>query len=227
MIESTDLELFAPDLTDGKSPDFLSMITDAAIGFAESYIGRPLAAADYTEVLDGTAYEKLYVNNFPIVSVTSIKMDLNVPPAFGSDTLIPATDYYVDNESGEITLRALMTNPTLSAYGRYPQRGYRGVVPRTGPTVFPRSTKAIQIVYRGGYEDTHSKASAIKVALLELASYALKYGPSGGVGATSMSYLDTSQSIGFLQNANQAPIASALGFLATLKPYRFFAPTYP
>lgn len=228
MITVDDLLLFAPDYAAGKSADYLQLHCDAAVGFAEIYIQRKLTPATYTEYYDGNAYERLQLNNYPIISVTSIHLDLSIPPAFGDDTLVSADDYTIDADSGTIILRALQLNGTWNNFtGRYPQRRYQGVNNYGGPPVFPRSPRSLKVVYRAGYESTHRRYSAIKMALLELASYSMQFAGAGGISENSRSYIDTSVSIGYLQmQSGKPPVASAIAVLDQLKPIVFAAPLF-
>ena len=72
------------------------LITKASF-FANNYTGRILASQTFTEYYDGDGSTILFLNNYPITSVTTVHQDSD--RAFGSDTLIDATDYltYADN----------------------------------------------------------------------------------------------------------------------------------
>lgn len=71
-------------------------ITNASF-FANKHTGRILAKQTFTEYYDGDGSDILFLDNYPIVSITTVHQDSD--RAFGSDTLIAATDYltYADN----------------------------------------------------------------------------------------------------------------------------------
>ena len=73
-----------------------TLITKASV-FANNYTGRILAQQTFTEIYDGDGSDILFLDNYPIASVTTVHQDSD--RAFGSDTLVAATDYltYADN----------------------------------------------------------------------------------------------------------------------------------
>ena len=73
-----------------------TLITKASV-YANNYTGRILAQQTFTETYDGDGADILFLNNYPVTSVTTVHQDSD--RAFGSDTLVPATDYltYADN----------------------------------------------------------------------------------------------------------------------------------
>ncbi len=68
----------------------------------QNYTRRSLFYGSYTEYYDGRLGSAIFVNNAPIVSVTSVHDDTD--RVFGSDTLVPATDYFADENAGIIRL---------------------------------------------------------------------------------------------------------------------------
>jgi hypothetical protein len=60
----------------------LARLITAASRFVESWLGRPIAAADWQEVRDGTGGQRLAFANIPVTAVLSLSIDgLVIPPA--------------------------------------------------------------------------------------------------------------------------------------------------
>ena len=70
--------------------------------YIQNYCGRNFFYGTYTEYYDGNGTDKVFVNNYPIDSVTSLHDD--VDRAFGSNTLIASIDYYTKQVYGYIQL---------------------------------------------------------------------------------------------------------------------------
>ena len=72
------------------------LITKASV-FANNYTGRILAQQTFTETYDGDGSGILFLNNYPISSVTTVHQDSD--RVFGVDTLVDSGDYltYADN----------------------------------------------------------------------------------------------------------------------------------
>ncbi len=73
-----------------------TLITKASV-YANNYTGRILAQQTFTEIYDGDGTDILFLENYPIASVTTVHQDSE--RAFGSTTLVASTDYltYADN----------------------------------------------------------------------------------------------------------------------------------
>lgn len=65
--------------------------------FIESYAGRGLAKGTFTQKLDSYGHGKIYLRTWPILSITSIKID---------NVLVSAGDYLPYNEQGSILYRS-------------------------------------------------------------------------------------------------------------------------
>jgi uncharacterized phiE125 gp8 family phage protein len=77
----------------------LGLLMDSADDWVANQTGRDFAGGTYTEFFPGHA-ELLILANFPVASVTSVKVD--PAGAYGSDTLIDSTNYAVHSERGVI-----------------------------------------------------------------------------------------------------------------------------
>jgi uncharacterized phiE125 gp8 family phage protein len=89
-------------ITDAAQDTFLENLTNRAYKILETYLGRVIKSATYTEYMDGDGTGELILNQFPIISVTSIHDDLDRD--FTSTFLIAATDYVIYKERGVIKL---------------------------------------------------------------------------------------------------------------------------
>lgn len=115
--------------------------------------GRVFEQATFTDIIDGDGSSSILVKNYPIVSVTSINYD--VSRVFGSDTLIPSTDYAFDANAGIIKFN-----------GR----------------VLVEWPQAVKVVYVGGYTPAQMPADLkIAIAKLIIAEYLMAKGSINSV----------------------------------------------
>src|ERR1051325_4193770 len=77
----------------------LGLLMDSADAWVANQTGRDFVGGTYTEYFPGYA-ELLILANFPIASITSVKID--PAGAYGADTLIDSTNYAVHSERGVI-----------------------------------------------------------------------------------------------------------------------------
>jgi hypothetical protein len=106
---------------------------------AESLIGRKLDNADYTWYLDGNGGDKIILPVRPIVEIDGLYLDSGRDFATAEDE----DDYYVDTESGIITLYS---------------------------TTAPVGNRVIKVVADAGYTETTFPAD-LKMAFLEAISW--------------------------------------------------------
>src|SRR5439155_2647529 len=77
----------------------LGLLQDSADAWVAGYCERDFAGGTFTEYHPGaTAF--LFLRNFPVSSVTSVKADAGY--GFGASTVVPATAYVVHTERGVI-----------------------------------------------------------------------------------------------------------------------------
>ena len=74
-------------------------ITDASF-FANSYTGRILAQQTFTEYYDGDGSDILFLDNYPIASITTVHQDSN--RVFGLDTLVDSGDYFTYSDNRKL-----------------------------------------------------------------------------------------------------------------------------
>ncbi|ENW2348423.1 phage gp6-like head-tail connector protein [Neisseria gonorrhoeae] len=55
--------------------DFFLSVIDGVSGAAEAYIGRSLLAADYVGRYDGNGKDRIVLDNYPVLSVSSVKIN--------------------------------------------------------------------------------------------------------------------------------------------------------
>lgn len=72
----------------------LTRLISAASNYIQSWLNRDLLAADYTERFNGTGTASLMLPNYPVLSVTSVKINGLTIPA-GSDS---ADGYFFDSD---------------------------------------------------------------------------------------------------------------------------------
>lgn len=116
-------------LTSDSSQDaLLTNMINASQRICEQYLHHPILQASYTEYYDGDGTGKLILRKWPIISVTSIHIDID--REFDSDDLADPTNYYVDSENGIIEF-------------------YRAFA--AGPAWFDEGIKNIKVVYSAGF----------------------------------------------------------------------------
>ncbi|MBX7105188.1 MAG: phage head-tail connector protein [Gemmataceae bacterium] len=80
----------------------LDLLRDSADAFVAGYAGRDLAAGTFTEYFPGDV-QTAVVRNFPIATVTSVKVDRL--GGFGAETTLDPDAYVVDSARGRIYCR--------------------------------------------------------------------------------------------------------------------------
>lgn len=87
-------------LISGSTDDaLLTRLMDAADAFIAEYTGRDFAGGSFTEIF-AAGHELIFVRNFPVESVTSVKVDS--ARAFGAETTRAIDTYVVHSERGVI-----------------------------------------------------------------------------------------------------------------------------
>ena len=112
----------------------LGQLQDSADQWVDESCNRDFAGGTYTEYHPGCA-SYLYLRNFPVQSVTSVKVDPAY--AFGAGTLLPTTAYVVHAERGVV--QSLLGPWDLCA-------AYRGLV-LPGVVPWARGPRVVQVVY--------------------------------------------------------------------------------
>lgn len=105
--------------------DFISNLINRYSTLIESYLNKNVLSREYTEYFDGGGYSELFVNQYPITSVSGIYDDSNWEWNVGD--LIDADDYRVTNDANSI----VFNTTTLGDY-----------------------KENIKIVYTAGYDET-------------------------------------------------------------------------
>lgn len=205
----------------------LSLI--AASAAAERYTGREFRLWDGIEYYDGNGYPNLPLNHWPIVSVTSVYLDLNggygqVSGSFSSTTqltaglgfVVQATQGFLQRWSNQGAWPIGGIGPAVSPWG-YPGLARRG----TAMSGWPKVPGCVKVTYSGGYAEIPAD---VKVAVCAMADYALLATDNGGLMTTSQSYIDASVGSGFLTEAlargNVPALGSARGVLDSYKDVR-------
>ena len=106
----------------------LAEIQSAADSFVETFCGRSFSGGTFIEGHPGGGH-LLFLTNFPVAGVSSVKVDAT--RAFASDSLIPASAYVVHADRGVIELLDGTFVPTLPGWN-------------VGPRAFPG---AVQVIY--------------------------------------------------------------------------------
>jgi len=100
----------------------LTLLVDATNEFIKNYCHRIFEATDYDELYDGTGTNSLILNNYPIISITSIY----------------ASDEEVEERTG------------IDEEGYYIKDAEHGVIYNND--LWERGRGIIKVTYRGGYE---------------------------------------------------------------------------
>lgn len=125
--------------SDVNEDEKLQRIADETEAEVKEFLNRDLETATYTEKYDGTGEDRITLKQFPITSVTSVKVydGLDSLNAEVWDTWVQGTDYE----------RFVYSNEDTALY--------------VGGTVFPEGDQNIEIVYVAGYTATTSGATEL------------------------------------------------------------------
>ena len=118
----------------------LTRLMDGAVGFIADYTGRDFAGGTFTET-HAAGRDVIFLRNFPISSVTSVKAD--TARQFGPDTLRSATSYVLQAEYGVIES---LTGPFLP-----PRGGVRDDWPAAVQVVYATATGAVPAAVREAF----------------------------------------------------------------------------
>ncbi|MFC4768738.1 head-tail connector protein [Effusibacillus consociatus] len=107
------------DTTDTSKDSIIEFLINAASEAIEKYCRRKMKQATYTdEEYDGTGSQNLYLKQYPISSITSIKID---------DVVVAATEYKTRKESGIVVrMNAMWDKGILNLKVTY-QAGYAAI----------------------------------------------------------------------------------------------------
>ena len=124
----------------------LSIMIRAASQLAKTYCRRTFVdyvETDKVEYFDGDEYATLFVDEFPIISITSVEVAQD-----GSTytALVADTDYFIDND-----IDAIRTVDNLPFT--------QGALP---------SFKSVKVTYKGGYAEVPED---LKIAVMDLVEY--------------------------------------------------------
>ena len=134
-------------LVGGSGDDtMLAQLLDAADSFIEKYTGRSFAGGTFTETHPAGG-PMLFLRNFPVASVTSLKVDAD--RAFGSGTERDTATYAIHADRGVVESR---TGPFLTPY-------------RKGWADWPESVKVVYTTATG------SVPAAVKQAFADLVGH--------------------------------------------------------
>ena len=86
-------------ITTSADDTLLGLLQDSADKVVENYCNRDFAGGSFTEYHPGGS-EFVHLRNFPVDTLTSVKVDS--ARAFGTETLVPASDYVVHADRGVI-----------------------------------------------------------------------------------------------------------------------------
>ncbi len=118
----------------GSSDDsLLSLLQDSADKFVANWCERDFEGGTFTEYHPGGS-EFVHLRNFPIASVTSVKVDPNY--AFGSDTVISSSSYVAHTDWGVIQ----------SLAGPFLPRSRQGLV-NSEIRIWTRGPRVVQVIY--------------------------------------------------------------------------------
>lgn len=149
------------EITDTSKDSFLENKLNSAWKNLVSYLGQDLTQTTYTEDYDGDSTDTLILDQFPIISVTSVYIDFNrtwqtSPFTPDATTLVDPTTYFPDLKIGAIRL-------------------FKG-------GVFSKGVGNVHVIYVAGYTAIPYDAQE---ALLEYASFiSQRAGVEGRVAQT-------------------------------------------
>jgi hypothetical protein len=130
-------------ITTSADDTLLGLLQDSADAWLAGYCERDFAGGTFTEYLAGaTAF--LFLRNYPVTGVTSVKADAGY--GFGASTLVPATAYVVHAERGVIQSLAGAFLPVPS-----PKVAPWGYGPRSVEVVYATATGSVPADVKESY----------------------------------------------------------------------------
>jgi len=112
--------------------DQLINLANRSYKILEKYLGRQMKSQSYTEYYDGPDEYKLVLRKYPVVSVTTVHVDIERD--FGSDTLVDSGNYFVDTNVDT----SVGTIEFFDADG-------------SGPVWFEPGIRNVKVVYTAGF----------------------------------------------------------------------------
>jgi len=162
----------------------LSRLITAASEFVERHTGRSFSGIqNYTEIYDGTGRDRMQLRQWPVVSVSSIKIAPSIEITEAATEFPPA--------SGTFTLES----PPLSG-------GIQTLI--VHGHCFPRGRGAMQVTYTAGFADVPAD---VRQAVVELVGERYKHRDRIGLNSKS---IGNGESISFLQRDMSENVRSIL-----------------
>ena len=119
-------------ISDSTDDTLLNQLMTGADAYIASITGRDFAGGTYTELF-AAGQSTLFLANYPVTSVTSVKVDAS--RQFGSDTVLDASAYVLHADRGLIES---LTGPFLP-----PRGGVRDDWPAAVQVVYATATSAV------------------------------------------------------------------------------------
>jgi Phage gp6-like head-tail connector protein len=130
-------------ITTSADDSLLGLLQDSADAWVAGYCERDFAGGTFTEYHAGaTAF--LFLRNYPVTGVTSVKADAGY--GFGVSTVVPATAYVVHTERGVIQSLAGAFLPVAA-----PDVAPWGYGPRNVEVVYTTATAAVPADVKEAY----------------------------------------------------------------------------
>lgn len=122
----------------GEWQQVIETMIDSVSDWVNKYCRRHFIAQDYTEYYDGDGSQTLYLDHYPVNSVTALYLDSEGD--FGSGTEVSSSDYRLSSEMGRVWLES---------------------------TFLPYYPQSVKVVYSAGYADVASIPDDLKLAVLD------------------------------------------------------------
>lgn len=161
-----DVEVQLGDLSEDDRL-LIEQIADAITDRSEMYLSKGFYAVEDAEKVF-SSYRAQNSVNVPHVNLTSVSGVFEDPDGeFGSNTELDASDYYVDTETGQITLRYGLT--------------------------FEEGPGSIKVVYSAGYEDIGEIPMDLRQAATQQAAFVFQRRASMGVTSESVNGMNVTR----------------------------------
>ena len=122
-----------------RTEDLIIRLINGVSASAETYMNRKILSRPYTEDYDGSGSDTQQLNQYPIISVTSVSTDYY--RTFPSESNIALTDIIIYEEEGKIV--------------RAPSGLTVSIDEETGKIIkfstFPKGRKNLRVIYTAGY----------------------------------------------------------------------------
>lgn len=150
LIDADDFKLYKQGMAGTGRDDHIDQLCEAASSWVSDYCGRRFATTTHTEYYSGRDRRRLFLNHWPVTSVTSVNIDVRgAATQWGSATALTED---TDSVAGTFVIHA-------------GESGW-GCLERLSGYLWTKGTRNIKVVYIAGYAVGAIPAKVMQAALI-------------------------------------------------------------